>query len=77
MYFFYSLVTAIGAILAAPYFLIQGLRRGKHLHNLPERFGKLPVLVHAGANSKPGAIWIHAVSVGETLAALRLVRQLK
>ncbi len=77
MYFFYSLVTAIGAILAAPYFLIQGLRRGKHLHNLAERFGKLPVLVHAGANSEPGAIWIHAVSVGETLAALRLVRQLK
>ena len=77
MYFFYSLVTAIGAILAAPYFLIQGLRRSKHLHNLTERFGKLPVLVHAGANSGPGAIWIHAVSVGETLAALRLVRQLK
>src|SRR6266851_3506742 len=77
MYFFYSLVTAIGAILAAPYFLIQGLRRGKHLHNLPERFGRLPGLVHARANSEPGAIWIHAVSVGETLAALRLVRQLK
>ena len=77
MYFFYSLVTAIGAILAAPYFLIQGLRRGKHLHNLTERFGKLPALVHARANSEPGAIWIHAVSVGETLAALRLVHQLK
>src|SRR5229473_7015621 len=77
MYFFYSLVTAIGAILAAPYFLIQGLRRGKHLHNLTERFGKPPALVHARANSEPGAIWIHAVSVGETLAALRLVQQLK
>ncbi|HEX9224431.1 MAG TPA: 3-deoxy-D-manno-octulosonic acid transferase [Candidatus Acidoferrales bacterium] len=77
MYFFYSLVTAIGAILAAPYFLIQGLRRGKHLHNLTERFGKLPALVPARANSEPGAIWIHAVSVGETLAALRLVQQLK
>ena len=77
MYFFYSLVTAIGAILGAPYFLIQGLRRGKHLHNLTERFGKLPALVHARANSEPGAIWIHAVSVGETLAALRLVHQLK
>src|SRR5260370_21101986 len=77
MYFFYSLVTAIGSLLAAADCMIQGLGRRKSVHNLTERLGKLPVLVHGGANSGPGAIWIHAVSVGETLAGLRLVRQLK
>ncbi|HYL11074.1 MAG TPA: 3-deoxy-D-manno-octulosonic acid transferase [Candidatus Acidoferrales bacterium] len=77
MYFIYSVLTAVGAILAAPYFLVQGLRRGKHLRNLPERFGRVPAKVRAGAASGPGPVWVHAVSVGETLAALPLVRELR
>jgi 3-deoxy-D-manno-octulosonic-acid transferase len=77
MYFIYSVLTAVGAILAAPYFLIQGLRRGKHLHNLRERFGRVPAQVCAGAAAGSGPIWVHAVSVGETLAAFPLVRELE
>ncbi|MCX6608140.1 MAG: tetraacyldisaccharide 4'-kinase [Acidobacteria bacterium] len=39
---------------------------------LPERFGGLPFAVTA-----PGGIWLHAVSVGEVLSAVELVRALR
>ncbi len=77
MYFLYSVLTAAGALLLAPYFLIFGLRRGKYLHNLRERLGHLPSQAHSSSGDAPGAIWIHAVSVGEALAALPLGRLLK
>lgn len=78
MYFLYSVVITAGLILLAPYFLLRGLRRGKNLRNLPERLALRfpPGLVSTGADS-PGAIWLHAVSVGEALAAVPLARVLK
>lgn len=76
MYLLYSLATAAGMFLLLPYFLVQGLRRGKYLHSLPQRLGWLPASVQ-GPALRNGAIWIHAVSVGEALAALPLARQLK
>jgi len=78
MYFLYSVFTAIGLLLLAPYFLVRGLRRDKNLRNLPERLGLRfpPELVRAEARSQEG-IWLHAVSVGEVLAALPLARTLK
>ena len=78
MYFLYSVMIATGLILLAPYFLVRGLSRGKNLRNLPERLGLRfpPGLGGTGARSQ-GSIWLHAVSVGEVLAALPLVRSLK
>jgi 3-deoxy-D-manno-octulosonic-acid transferase len=78
MYFFYSLLTAIAAVVASPFFFIQGLRRGKYLGNLGARFGRVPSEVSARlrARSLP-PIWIHAVSVGEVAAAVPLARALK
>ena len=77
MYFLYSVLTAAGVILLSPYFLVQGLRRGKYLHSLRERLGFLPPEVASSAAQDTGAIWIHAVSVGEALAALPLAQALK
>lgn len=77
MYFLYSVLTAVGVMLFAPYFVVQGLRQGKYLSNLRERLGRLPPEVAARAASRNGAIWIHAVSVGEALAARPLALQLK
>src|SRR5207245_6585967 len=77
MYFLYSFLTAAAMLLLLPYFIIQGLRRGKYLHSIPERLGWLPASLHARDANAPGAIWIHAVSVGEALAALPLARRLK
>ena len=77
MYFIYSLLMGLAALLLTPYWLVLGLRNGKYLSNLKERLGfsfpsltKLPV-------TRPRAIWIHAVSVGEVLSGVTLAKQLK
>ena len=77
MYFVYSLLMGVAALLLTPYWLVQGLRHGKYFSNLGQRLGlsfptlsKLPV-------ERPGAIWIHAVSVGEALSGVALARRLK
>ena len=77
MYFLYSFFAAVAAILSAPYWLIQGLRHGKYLSNLGERLGfSVPGVQGLPAN-RPGAIWLHAVSVGEALSGVALGRRLK
>jgi 3-deoxy-D-manno-octulosonic-acid transferase len=77
MYFLYSVLTAAGMALLAPYFALQGLRRGKYLNSLGERLGKLPPELIAQAAAAPGAIWIHGVSVGEAIAGQPLAKRLK
>ena len=74
MYLIYSIVFTFGVILTAPYYLWR--LRGKITSGAGwrERFGWLP----AGLQQDwPGAIWIHAVSVGETIAVAGLVRELQ
>ncbi|MCU1317052.1 MAG: hypothetical protein JWN63_2374, partial [Candidatus Acidoferrum typicum] len=77
MYFIYSLLMGLAALLLVPYWLVQGLRHGKYLSNLRERLGfSLPALARVPPHSA-GAIWIHAVSVGEALSSITLARRLK
>jgi 3-deoxy-D-manno-octulosonic-acid transferase len=77
VYFIYSFLMGLAALLLAPYWLVQGLRRHKYLSNLGERLGfSFPGLDKLPAN-RPGAIWIHAVSVGEALSGVALARRLK
>lgn len=77
MYFVYSVLMSLAAVVTAPYWLIQGLRHGKYLSNLKERLGfALPGLEKLPAE-RPGAIWIHAVSVGEALSGVALAKRLK
>ncbi len=77
MYFLYSVLLGLAALALAPYWLVQGLRYGKYLSNLRERLGfSFPGLAKLPAE-RPGALWIHAVSVGEVLSAVTLARRLK
>jgi 3-deoxy-D-manno-octulosonic-acid transferase len=77
MYFLYSLITAVAVVLLAPYVLLSTVRRKKYLPNLSERLSLKfpPELATGGASSR--AIWLHAVSVGEVLAAVPFARCLK
>jgi 3-deoxy-D-manno-octulosonic-acid transferase len=74
MYLLYSVLMAAVFALLLPYFLLRGPR--KYLHNLGERLGRAAREVQAGADGRK-AIWIHAVSVGEVLAALPLAGVLR
>jgi 3-deoxy-D-manno-octulosonic-acid transferase len=67
----------LAALLAAPYWLIQGLRHGKYLFNLSERLGFSPRGLEKLPAQRPGAIWVHAVSVGEAVSGVALARRLK
>jgi 3-deoxy-D-manno-octulosonic-acid transferase len=77
VYFLYSFFAAVAAVLSAPYWLIQGLRHGKYLSNLGERLGFSVPGVQGLPADRPGAIWLHAVSVGEALSGVALARRLK
>ncbi len=74
MFLFYSLLYSVVMVLAAPYYLWR--MRGKYAASSywRERLGFLPLSFQP---VEPGAIWVHAVSVGETLAVAGLVRALQ
>ncbi len=75
MYLLYSAALALGLALTAPWWLLNLLRHGKYRAGLSERLGRVPARVQAPDNAK--SIWVHAVSVGEVLAASGLVAELR
>ncbi len=77
MYFFYSILMGLAALVTAPYWIVQGVRHGKYLSNLGERLGFSPPSLEKLPANRPGAIWIHAVSVGEALAGVALAKRLR
>lgn len=71
----YSLGLAIALLLGAPYWLPRMFSSGKYREGLSERLGAAPPRLSPGAGRR--SIWVHAVSVGEVLAAGRLIAELK
>lgn len=63
---------ALPGLLA--YLGLRIVRDRRYLSGLTERFGFLP---RHFARSSPGAIWLHAVSVGEVMSAIALLRRLR
>jgi 3-deoxy-D-manno-octulosonic-acid transferase len=87
VYFVYRVLTALSMLVLAPYYALRGWQHGEK-RALRERFGALPPEItarakttgEAGAGATAAAkrpIWIHAVSVGEVLAAKPLAEGLK
>ena len=70
MYVLYEVLLYLVLVLTLPWFLLTGVLRGKYLANLPARLG---VYKHRGESHD---LWIHAVSVGETLAARPVVEEI-
>lgn len=76
MYLLYSLALFFLAIAYLPIFLFQAIKTGKHYKGLKERLGYYSPATPAWLE-KGKPIWIHAVSVGEVMAASTLVPLLK
>lgn len=74
MYFLYSLVLSLLFLGLLPYFVYQAARRGKYSGSFKERMGLLPGSLRSDSRT---TIWVHAVSVGEFLAARPLLTRLK
>ncbi|HAK54656.1 MAG TPA: 3-deoxy-D-manno-octulosonic acid transferase [Acidobacteria bacterium] len=74
MYLIYSFLTLVFFIIVSPYFAYQALRYRKYIGSLRQRLGYLPVSFNL--DGEP-SIWIHAVSVGEVLAARALLPELR
>jgi 3-deoxy-D-manno-octulosonic-acid transferase len=74
VYLLYTAALATAFLVAAPFYLWKGRGTGKYTTSLAERAGRLPASLSPGRDR---SVWIHAVSVGEVLAAKALVGPLK
>jgi 3-deoxy-D-manno-octulosonic-acid transferase len=82
---FYSVVLAGALLVGAPWWLLAMFRHGKYRAGFWERWGFVPSRLSAAPTSSATAatpnsdscIWMHAVSVGEVLAATGLIEELR
>src|SRR5271155_4709280 len=72
--FIYSCLLFLVLFLGAPYFLLAMAATGKYREGITERLGFVPKRLRDRDPRR--TIWVHAVSVGEVLAASRLVNEL-
>jgi len=75
MYALYSAVLAFLLLVTLPYWLLQMLRHGKYRAGLKQRLGVVPSALKR-RGGKP-TIWVHAVSVGEVVAASAVIERLQ
>src|SRR3972149_9477167 len=76
MYVIYSFLTYLFFLISSPYFIYKLLTTKKYRTGIKERLGFLDKSLK---NIKPGKrrIWIHAVSVGEVIAASLLIKRIR
>lgn len=76
VYLIYNLLLPLALLLGFPSFLVKGFRRGGLARNFRQRFGHFREgTLPADSSHRP--IWIHAVSVGEVLLALKAIEALR
>jgi 3-deoxy-D-manno-octulosonic-acid transferase len=75
MVMYSSLLLAV-LVVGAPYWLVRMASSGRYRAGLRGRLGVVPRGLHAAVSGQ-SVVWVHAVSVGEVMAATRLIRELK
>jgi 3-deoxy-D-manno-octulosonic-acid transferase len=76
----YSSLLLAALVLGAPYWLLRMATSGRYRAGLAGRLGLVPKELRAAVAAKGAGrdvVWVHAVSVGETMAATRLVAELE
>ena len=74
--FLYNLAFPIVLVALLPSFLLRMLKRGKYRHKFGQRFAIYSPRVRKKL-SGGGWTWVHAVSVGEVLIALKFIREMQ
>jgi 3-deoxy-D-manno-octulosonic-acid transferase len=74
MLILYSLALFLLLVVGSPWWLWRMATSGKYRQGLSERLGLIPARIRGGLIGN--VLWIHAVSVGEVLAAGRLIDDL-
>ncbi len=74
IFLLYRVLQALVSPAILTYILIRVIRNRQYFATLSQRFGELPA---SWENTAPGAIWLHAVSVGEVLGAIPLVEEFR
>src|ERR1700751_1259364 len=72
----YSVLLAAALVVGAPYWLLRMATSGRYRAGLAGRLGRAPVGLR-GAVAGRRVVWLHAVSVGEVMAATRLIAELQ
>jgi 3-deoxy-D-manno-octulosonic-acid transferase len=74
IYFLYQLAEIVLSPAITLYLLYRGCRNPAYFAGLKERFGLLPSPTETTGTT---AVWFHAVSVGEVLSTVELIRRLR
>lgn len=75
----YSALLVLALVVSSPWWIWQMLTNERYQEGLRERLGRVPQRLRdavTGYSEKRRVLWVHAVSVGEVLAASRLVSDL-
>jgi len=76
IYRLYDLVLCLSSLILVPYYLFRGIRHGKARRGIRERLGYYSPEFRDAVKTRR-VLWVHAVSVGETRAAIPLVKALR
>lgn len=76
-WFVYTMLFTFAYMVLMPYFLWRMQRRGGYWSRFADRFGILPAKVEDRLRRMHGAVWIHAVSIGEVYVAGQVMRALR
>jgi 3-deoxy-D-manno-octulosonic-acid transferase len=72
----YSIALGCGLLLSAPWWLVRMATTKRYREGLLQRVGYVPAALRSYAAGHR-ILWLHAVSVGEVLAASRLINELE
>jgi len=77
MYILYNSVLVLLTIFLSPYIIFKVLTGRKYRGGITQKVGRIRKRVQRVLRGKERPIWVHAVSVGEVMAAHPLVRELR